>query len=90
MREREYSCLISLVSYKTPPKVGSITSEKSQAESLSGRGRGRQVVSVAKTADLVLLMSESIGRLAMGGLHEASLIPSRCHQICRAEKIVGD
>ena len=54
-------------------------------ELMPGRGRGRQVVSVAKTADLILLMSGYIvhpeGRM---------LIISRRHQICRAETSIGN
>jgi hypothetical protein len=49
----------------------------------TGRGRGRQVVSVAKTADLVILMSGST-------LSAILTLVSRCYETCGAEETTGD
>jgi hypothetical protein len=56
MRGLVYSCSIYLVSYKMLQRVCFYPYEML----MIGRGRGRQVVSVAKTADLIVLMSKLV------------------------------
>ena len=55
-------------------------------DAAKGRGRGRQVVSVAKTADLIVLMS----KLVQSDWHPAKLTNSRCDENGRTEEDVGD
>ena len=55
-------------------------------DAAKGRGRGRQVVSVAKTADLIVLMS----KLVQSDWYPAMLTNSRCDENGRTEEDVGD
>jgi hypothetical protein len=64
-KARESNCSTCPVSYKMPRRVREAHLSRGWdyvADQTQGRGRGRQVVSVAKTADLILLMSASSDR----------------------------